>query len=393
MVSRSLRAIVSAGAPPRRAGLAVASGLLALTQVSTVAAHRATNTGILSRALGIELAALGVVVLVAAVVAKRRSWLTPTRALAGVSLGLVLTAFGVVLFETLSPDLTYGAGTLPFPRSWYATMSLAGGFVAMLASLVLVRLKWPSRPRYAALGILLGAWVAYPYVIPGAASDTHPLGYAIVLVTPVVVGYILQRDAGRALRRVARDRISAAFGVGVALCMFLFFLSVTGYLSILAIEGLPHRRVTTVIPTLYQLVTWPVLELYFPHVPLFVALSPGHLLITGLLSALVGTSAAFIAYRWRTGADAGFTEGSAGSAALLGSCTCGCCGPLIAKVAVLATSSSAAAPIYWLFVDTASPFSTLFLIGSIVLFTASVVYSVSTNAAGAVEKSDSAVST
>ncbi|MEE6208916.1 hypothetical protein U3A55_01920 [Salarchaeum sp. III] len=373
--------------------MVVVFALLALTQASAASAHRATDTGVLSKALGIELAALGVIVLGVAVLAKRRAWVTPTRALAAVFLGIVLTAFGVVLFETLSPDLTYGAGTLPFPRSWYALMSLVGGFTIMLATLALVRHKWPSRPRYAALGILLGAWVAYPYLIPGAASDTHPLGYAIVLATPVVVGYILQRDAGRALRRVARDRVATAFGVGVALCMLLFFLSVTGYLSILAIEGLPHRRVTAVIPTLYQLVTWPVLELYFPHVPLFVALSPGHLLITGLLSALVGTSAAFIAYRWRAGGDAGLTEGSAGSAAIIGSCTCGCCGPLIAKVAVLATSSSVAAPIYWLFVDTASPFSTLFLVGSIVLFTASVVYSVSASASDTPDSRERAVST
>ncbi|WP_434529938.1 hypothetical protein ACODNH_00470 (plasmid) [Haloarcula sp. NS06] len=59
------------------------------------------------------------------------------------------------------------------------------------------------------------------------------------------------------------------------------------------------------------------------------------------------------------------TEGTAGSAAIVGTCTCGCCGPLVAKIAVLAAGPSIAAPLYWVFVDSASPLSAVFIVGSL----------------------------
>jgi vacuolar-type H+-ATPase subunit I/STV1 len=70
------------------------------------------------------------------------------------------------------------------------------------------------------------------------------------------------------------------------------------------------------------------------------------------------------------------TEGTAGSAAIVGTCTCGCCGPLVAKIAVLAAGPSIAAPLYWVFVDSASPLSAVFIVGSLLLFTGSLLYSV-----------------
>jgi hypothetical protein len=69
-------------------------------------------------------------------------------------------------------------------------------------------------------------------------------------------------------------------------------------------------------------------------------------------------------------------EGTAGSAAIVGTCTCGCCGPLVAKIAVLAAGPTIAAPLYWVFVDSASPLSALFIVGSFVLFAGSLIYSV-----------------
>jgi len=58
----------------------------------------------------------------------------------------------------------------------------------------------------------------------------------------------------------------------------------------------------------------------------------------------------------------------------IGACVCGCCGPLVAKVAILAAGPSVAAPLYWLFVDPSSPFASASLVGGIVLFTESLVY-------------------
>ena len=131
-----------------------------------------------------------------------------------------------------------------------------------------------------------------------------------------------------------------------------------------------------VLPVTYQLVTWPTLEIYFPRIPFFLAVSPGQLIIVGSLIALVGLNAAIIARHWRVEERSGLTQGTAGSATIVGTCTCGCCGPLVAKTAVLAVGQSLAAPLYWAFVDSASPFSALFILGSILLFTGSLLYSI-----------------
>ncbi|GAA0255045.1 hypothetical protein GCM10009000_084620 [Halobacterium noricense] len=173
-----------------------------------------------------------------------------------------------------------------------------------------------------------------------------------------------------------RDPVARWFGIGVGVVVALFFISVTGYLSFFPEEGLPHERVIVVLPAIYQLVTWPTLEIYLPHIPLFVAISPGQLIVVGLLSTLIGLNAAFIARHWRVEERAGLTQSTAGAGAIVGSCTCGCCGPLVAKVAVLAAGPSIAAPLYWVFVDTASPLSALFIVASIILFAGSLVYSV-----------------
>jgi hypothetical protein len=230
------------------------------------------------------------------------------------------------------------------------------------------------------LGILMGLWISYPYLIPGLASDTHPLGYAIVLGTPVLVGYIIWKDVGGVLRAVLRDQVARRFGIGVGVVVALFFMSVTSYLSFFPEPGVPQERSIVVLSAIYQLVKWPILEIYLPQVPLFhiffIAISPGQLIVTGMLSALVGLNAAVIARHWRVEERVGKTESTAGIAAVVGSCTCGCCGPLVAKIAVLAAGPSIAAPLYWVFVDTASPLSTLFIVASIVLFVGGLVHSV-----------------
>ena len=126
--------------------------------------------------------------------------------------------------------------------------------------------------------------------------------------------------------------------------------------------------------------TWPILEIYLPHVPLvpvfFVAVSPGPLIVSGLLSGLIGLNAALVARHWRVEERAGLKESTGGTTAVVGSCTCGCCGPLVAKIAVLVAGPSVAAPLYWILIDSASPLGALFIIASIALFTGSLIYSV-----------------
>ena len=350
--------------------------VLTLTQIPVASAHGATATGGLSQGHGTLLALGGAVLIGGFILLKRMNRITPTTALYGVFVGIAVTALGAVLFEGLSPDPTYTASSMPFPRSWYQPLALLIGLGIMAVSLVVGWLRWPSRPRYTFLGILMGLWISYPYLIPGHASDTHPLGYAIVLATPLLVGYVIWKDAGGVLRAVFRDPVARRFGIGVGIVLALFFVSVTGYLSFFPEEGLPHETVVVVLPAIYQLVTWPTLEIFLPHIPFFLAVSPGQIIVVGMLSALIGLNAALIARHWHVEERAGMTEGTAGSAAIVGTCTCGCCGPLVAKIAVLAAGPSIAAPLYWVFVDSASPLSALFIVGSLVLFTGSLIYSI-----------------
>jgi len=339
-----------------------------------VSAHGGSETAGLTQWHGVFVASLGVVLVSGVVLGKRTNLLSPTTALYGVFCGLVVTALGAILFEGLAPDTIYTAGSMPFSRSWYPFLSVAVGLSITVASLVVGWFRWPTRPRYTALGMLVGAWITYPALVPDSYS--HPLGYVLVLGTPVVVGYILWTDAWGVLRAVCRDPVARRFGIGVGLLVGLFFLSVSGYLTFFVEEGAPHETTVVVLPVIYQLVLWPTLEVVLPHVPLFFAVSPGVVSVVGTISVLVGLNAALIARHWRVAERTGMTESAAGTGAIVGSCTCGCCGPLVAKVAILAAGPSIAAPLYWVFVDSASPLSPLLVVSSIVIFTASIVYSV-----------------
>jgi hypothetical protein len=350
--------------------------LLFLLRVPTVSAHGETATTGLSQLHGIVLVSLGILILGGVWALKRIDSLSPTTALYGILAGIVVAALGAIIFDGLSPDLTYGARSMPFPRSWYRPLALSSGLLIVIVSFVGGWLRWPTRPRYTFLGILLGMWVSYPYLVPGPASDTHPLGYVIVLGTPALVGYIVWKDAGRTLGSVLRDPVARRFGIGVGFVLALFFLSMSGYLSVFPEEGPAHGTTVVVLPVIYQLVTWPTLEILLPHIPFFLALSPGVVVVVGMLATLIGLNAALIARQWRLQERAGMTQGTAGSTAIVGTCTCGCCGPLVAKIALLAAGPSIAAPLYWVFVDFASPLSVLFIVGSLILFTGTLLYSI-----------------
>ncbi|GAB3680608.1 hypothetical protein GCM10028857_03560 [Salinarchaeum chitinilyticum] len=283
---------------------------------------------------------------------------------------------GALIFDGLAPEASYSASTMPFPRSWYFDMTLLAGMAIVILSFVVGWLRWPGRPRYTFLGILIGLWVAYPSLLPGTMSTTHPLGYAIVLSTPVLVGYIVWRDASDAIRVALRDPVARRFGIGTGVLLAVYFTALSGYMTVFPAEAAPHERIVEVVDVQYQLVVWPTLEIFLPHVPFFIAVSIGSVVLVGLLSVLVGLNSALIAYRWRRAgiAPAATVEGTGGTAAIVGSCACGCCGPILAQLALIVAGSSVAAPIYWLFVDSASPFAMLFLVASIGLFTGGLVY-------------------
>jgi hypothetical protein len=351
---------------------------LTLTQVSVASAHGGHNSGVLSQWHGALLILVGVATLGGAVVLKRTDRVSPTTALYGVFVGIAVAVVGTILFDGLAPDPTYTASSMPFPRSWYQPIGLSVGLLIATASLVVGWLRWRSRPRYTFLGIMMGLWISYPYLLPGVRGYTHPFGYGIVLGTPVLVGYIVWKDAGDVLREALRDPVARRFGIGVGAVIALFFLSMTGYLTFFPEEGAPHDLTVATVPAVYQLVMWPTAEIFVPRIPFFLAVSPAQIVIVGTLSTLIGLNAALIARYWRVEgqAQAGLVEGTGGSAAVVGTCTCGCCGPFVAKIAVLAAGPAVAAPLYWLFVDSASPLSAMFIVGSLVLFSGSLVYAV-----------------
>lgn len=367
------------GATPRRVrgGTLLLAACLALTLPSRVSAHNLAGTAGVRPVHGAAVAVLGIAVVAGAVLGKRSRRLAPTRALGVGFVGLLAAVVGVVLLDVLSPELLYGASSMPFPRSWYPLLRAGLGIGILLGSLVVGWLRWPGRPRYTFLGLLLGAWILYPLLLPGYVGAHHPLGYAIVLATPLAVGYVLRTDVGDVLRTTLRDPVARRFGAGVAVLTLLFFLTLSGYLSVFPEEGVPHRTKVVVLPVVYQLVAWPTLEISVPHLPFFLALSPGQLIVSGMLSVLVGLNAALVARSWREQERAG-VFGAVGSASVVGSCTCGCCGPLLAKVVVLVAGPSVAAPVYWLFVDSASPLSTAFIVASVVLFTGSLLRAIGT---------------
>lgn len=156
--------------------------VLALAHVPVASAHGGTAVSGVSPVHGLVLALVGVCLLGGSILCKRRDRVPPSTALSGAFLGIAVITLGAVLFEGLSPDRTYAASSMPFPRSWYEPPSLGVGLSITVLSLAVGWLRWPTRPRYTFPGMSMGLWISYPYLIPGSASETHPLGYGIVLV-------------------------------------------------------------------------------------------------------------------------------------------------------------------------------------------------------------------
>ena len=127
------------------------------TQVSVVAAHGNDGHTPLTKCHGFVLLRAGGGVVVAGALAQRREWLSPTRALSVVFIGIIAAALGAILCEGLSPDPSYGAETMPFPRAWYTPLALGIGLFTVIVGFVGGWLRWPTRPRYTFLGMLMGS--------------------------------------------------------------------------------------------------------------------------------------------------------------------------------------------------------------------------------------------
>jgi hypothetical protein len=348
-----------------------------------VSAHGGKHAPDIPQWYGLVILLFGVGVFGLSVLADRRGWLVSTKpALGGVFVGIVIAALGGILMVQLSPIEEYTASAMPFPRAWYLPLALGVGLVIILTSVNLGVWRWPTRPRYMVLGVLLGLWVAYPALIRGAATYHHPLGYLIALAVPLTVGYIIWYDGWDVIQAVAQDTVARRFGLGVGVVMGGFFMFSTGLISLVPEEGIINGQRTihtpafiNTVPTANPLVLWPAVQFWFPQIPLSGLLSVGTLLMVGLLGGLVGLTAMLAAYQWLHADSTNTTQNTAGAAALMGPNACGCCGPMFAQLLVVLLGPSAAMPLYWLFVDFSSPVGAFFFVGSVALLTGGFVYS------------------
>ena len=346
-------------------------------------AHGGEHTPNVPQWYGLVVLLLGFGILGTSIVLNRRDRLAHTEhALAGIFLGVLVAALGGIMIVQLSPINDYSATRMPFPRFWYPIISLTVGFGIVLASNFLGLFRWPRRPRYTVLGILLGLWIAYPALVRGAATYHHPAGYLIALAVPLTVGYIVWRDGRDVLGQVWQDAMARRFGLGIGAVMVVFFVFSTGLLSLVPEEGIINGQKVihtpafiTTVPTANPLVTWPAVSFWFPEIPLSGLVSVGTLIIVGLLGSLVSLNAMLAAYQWRSETRANATQSTAGAAAVVGPNACGCCGPMFAQLAVVLLGPSAAAPLYWLFVDFSSPVGSFFFVASVGLLTGGFVYS------------------
>lgn len=348
-----------------------------------VAAHGGEHTPNIPQWYGLVILLLGFGVLGASIVLNRRDQITRTEhALAGIFAGVLVAALGGIIIVQLSPIDEYSASSMPIPRFWYPIISLTIGFTIIVGSTLLGQFRWPTRPRYTVLGILLGLWIGYPALIRGSATYHHPAGYVIALAVPLTVGYIVWRDGRDVLSGVWQETVARRFGLGIGAVMLLFFVFSTGLVSLVPEEGIVNGHSTMETPAFIHtqpfaspLVTWPAVEVWLPQVPLSAAISLGVLLMIVLLGGLVAINAMLAAYQWCYVSGSSSTQSTAGAAALVGPNACGCCGPMFAQLAVVLLGPSAAAPLYWLFVDFSSPVGSFFFVASVGLLTAGFVYS------------------
>ncbi|MCG1002593.1 MULTISPECIES: hypothetical protein [Halobacterium] len=353
--------------PLRAAGRA--GGLLAIVAFATPAtAHSGTTHAGTPHWLLFALAFAGVGAAVVAMAAYRRGRVDgPTGAAAGL-VAAVAGGFGLVGLV----ELQVVADTGPQIRSIYPALSLAVGAAMAVGSLVVARSRWPRRPRYAALGVLLAAWVVYPVAMPNGGTY-HPLGYVLVASVTFAVGYVLYRDAWGVVQSLRRDRrpLGAGLAAGALFVCFFAFSAGTITLNPDAGVGAPTESLVVFLPVADPLVAWPAVEFVFPSIPLAGFVSVGTVLLMGLLGSLVAVNVGVLVQQSRAGSADGSTS-ALGMVATTGATACCCCAPAFYGV-LSVVFGAAATPAYWAFLDPTSPVGGVFFAASVLLLLGNIV--------------------
>jgi len=347
----------------RTGGLVAAVAALA----GPAAAHSGTTHAGTPHWLLFALAFLGVGAAAVALAAYRRGRVD---ALTGAAVGFaaaVVGGFGLVGLV----ELQVVADTGPRIRSVYPALSLAVGAAMAVGSLVVARSRWPQRPRYAALGVLLAAWVVYPVAMPNGGTY-HPLGYVLVATVAFAVGYVLYRDAWGVVQSLRRDRRPLAAGAAAGALFVGFFAFSAGTLTLNPDPGVgaPTESLVLVLPVADPLVAWPAVEFVFPSVPLAGFVSVGTVLLMGLLGGLVAVNVGVLVQQARADSADGTTS-VLGMVATTGATACCCCAPAFYGV-LSVVFGAAATPAYWAFLDPTSPVGGVFFAASVLLLLGSI---------------------
>lgn len=369
----------------RRALAALLASFGAVGAVPTASAHTGTTHAGTPHWALLALVLLGAGVVLAGRLAVRRRRLSARAGVLVLLVGVVLAGIGAIGLVEIQVTASVG----PTLNHLYPVAGLFVGTGVMVGSLAVTRVHWPDRPRYAALGTLLGAWILYPNVLPNDGVE-NPLGYLLVLGLPLGVGYVLWTDAAPALRAVAADQFARWVGLTTGAVVAVVVAFSAGTLTVNPDTGInvPTHAFLRYFPVSDPLVTWPALEFYVPAIPVAGMVSVGTVVMFGVLGGLVGLNAAVVAHQWQRGADLSLRGTLLGSVTTTGATACCCCAPAAYGV-VSAVFGTAASPVYWAFMDTSSPLSSLFLTASVLLLTGSVLYATRGPTAGEADLSAS----
>jgi len=300
---------------------------------------------------------------------------------ARLSVAILLGGVGLAIFGSVGlVEIQVAPTDTPGWTRIFPLVNLLAGVAIAAGSFVVGRVYFPRRPRYTFLGILLAAWVSYPSVMPNDGL-AHPLGYLLAFAVPVGVGYVLWTDAGPDILAALAGRTQRVAAVVAFVLFGGFFTFSAGTLTVNPdlTAGMAGEGFVTTYRVASPLVYWPAIEFFVPSIPLAGYVSLGTLLLVGLLGGLVALNVGLVARQWAALGEARSPRAMVGAFATSGATACCCCAPALYG-AVGAVFGTAATPVYWAFMDPASPVGGIFFAVSVLLLTASALGSVDSEA-------------
>ncbi|MFH5800965.1 hypothetical protein [Haladaptatus sp. CMAA 1911] len=292
-------------------------------------------------------------------------------------IGVLLTAgaFSAVFGGVGLVEIQVVGQTPPTLITIYPVLSILLAGALSIGGFLFVRFKYPTKPQYAVLCLLLAGWIGYPTVMPNQGYYS-PLGYGLVLGLPFLIAYIIWTDARGVLQSLRLQTIPKVVGVGAGLLMSIFFAFSAGTMSFSPDTGINAPTKAFLIP--YQvaspLVVWPAVEWYFPSIPFTGYLSVGTLVLMSILGGLIGLNAAVVVQQWSTAGSVAGKQLFSGSLAASGATACCCCAPAFYG-ALSVLFGTAVTPVYWSFMIPSSPVGSTFFAASVLLLLGSVLQS------------------